>query len=240
MFNYNNIILLVLLVLLFLLILRYYNKKNVFGGNFKYKLHLQNIIKQKDIDTYTKSIIRIPNFLTNEECKKLINMAKPNMSRSLVIGRSKRKESAVRTSTNTFLYKNNRLVNKINNKLENIVKISKENYERPQIARYKPKQFYKEHHDICTPLDSPFCKDDYNRGGYRVKTAIIYLTDTFEGGHTSFPLLDKKFKLSAGEIIIFDNIYDKNKYELSLHQGNPIKSGTKWILTIWIREKKFI
>ena len=119
------------------------------------------------------------------------------------------------------------------------MKIPKENYEgSTNELCYKPKQFYEEHYDICLPLDTPYCKADYDRGGLRIKTAIIYLTDNFEGGHTSFPLLDKKFKLSTGEIIIFNNIYDKNKYELSLHQGDPVKSGTKWILTIWIREKK--
>ena len=88
MFCYNNIILLVLLVLLFLLILRYHGKlKNIFGGNLKYKLDLQNIKKLKQKNSYKNSIIRIPNFITNEECKKLINMAKPTLERSLVVGK---------------------------------------------------------------------------------------------------------------------------------------------------------
>ena len=129
MFCYNNIILLVLLVLLFLLILRYHGKlKNIFGGNLKYKLDLQNIKKLKQKNSYKNSIIRIPNFITNEECKKLINMAKPTLERSLVVGKDYAFESSVRTSSNTFLDKNNRLINKINNKLQNLLKIPKENY----------------------------------------------------------------------------------------------------------------
>ena len=232
MLNLKTIIFLFLFLLFLLfLLLNFQNSKK------KY----ENIKICDEIDEGDNiNIIRIPNFITNKECKKLIKMAKPNMSRSNVVGKNKIELSLSRTSTNVFLDKDNKLVNKINDKLQNIVKIPKENYESPQIVRYKPKQFYKEHYDICLPFDSSSCKKDFRRGGYRIKTAIIYLTDTFEGGHTSFPLLKKKFKLSAGEIIIFDNIYNINKYKLSLHQGNPVKKGTKWILTIWIREKIFI
>ena len=223
MYNYNsNIILLLIFLLLFLIfyIIDFYIINNI-------------------NDYYKKNIIRIPNFITNKECKQLIKIASPHMHKSLVIGPNTNIEDVGRTSTNTFLNKNNKLVNKIYNKLEKILKIPKANFEPPQIARYKPKQFYAPHYDIINDWYSDYFKRDIKRGGYRIKTAIIYLTDNFEQGSTSFPLLNKKFKLSVGEVLIFNNLYDKNKYYLSLHQGEPVKKGVKWILTVWIRQKTF-
>tara|TARA_Y100000817_G_scaffold225781_1_gene178689 strand:+ start:222 stop:962 length:741 start_codon:yes stop_codon:yes gene_type:complete len=185
------------------------------------------------------NIIRIPNFITEKECKRLIKLAKPTMTRSYVVGLKKNIKSNHRTSTNTFLDRNVDLVDKIFNKLETITHIPKKNYEDIQIARYKPKQFYKQHYDICVPFNSPSCKQDIKMGGKRIKTAIIYLNKKFTKGHTSFPLLKKKYKLEPGSVIIFDNIYNKNKYKLALHQGTPVKKGEKWIATVWIRENEF-
>jgi prolyl 4-hydroxylase len=56
-----------------------------------------------------------------------------------------------------------------------------ENGELLQVLRYEPGQYYKAHHD--------YFADEFNlkRGGQRVATMLMYLSDGVEGGETFFP-----------------------------------------------------
>ncbi|KAJ8441266.1 hypothetical protein Cgig2_013681 [Carnegiea gigantea] len=57
-----------------------------------------------------------------------------------------------------------------------------ENGELIQVLRYERSQFYKPHHD--------YFSDEFNvkRGGQRIATMLMYLSDNVEGGETYFPL----------------------------------------------------
>ena len=75
----------------------------------------------------------------------------------------------------------------------------------------------------CTPIlyQTNYTKGQYYRPHYdniekynvRIKTFIIYLSDNYTGGYTSFPLLQKKFKLKKGSALIFDNLNKNNKVQ---------------------------
>ncbi len=182
------------------------------------------------------------NFITSEECDLLIRLAKPKIKRSMVMKKNS-KYSTDRTSYSTFIYRNESpLVLDIFDRLEKITKISKKNFEDIQVVKYSPGQEYKSHFDACIPVNSKMCKKDYQRGGFRLLTFLIYLNDKFEGGYTKFPLLRKKYKLAKGSGILFHNL-NKSKndhHPLSIHQGEKVISGEKWIANIWIRQSKFI
>lgn len=166
----------------------------------------------------------IENFITKKECNMLIKQAKPTLETSTVFNLEIQKSvlDKARTSKTTFLHKN-KLIDKIYKKLQNITNISSDNYEMLQITNYTKGQYYRPHYDNI---------EKYN---VRIKTFIIYLSDNYTGGYTSFPLLQKKFKLKKGSALIFDNL-DKNNntHYLSLHQGSTVYSGNKWIGQIWI------
>ncbi|KAF2543524.1 hypothetical protein F2Q68_00028798 [Brassica cretica] len=125
------------------------------------------------------------NFLTNEECEHLISLAKPNMAKSKVAdvktGRSK--DSRVRTSSGAFLKTgHDEIVREIENKISDFTFIPVENGESLQVLHYEVGQKYEPHHDYFT--------DELNvkRGGQRVATVLMYLSDVDEGGETVFPL----------------------------------------------------
>ena len=76
------------------------------------------------------------NLLTENECKQIIEMAKPKISKSAVL--SKERFHSGRTSSHVFLpSSNHQLLQKINNIVYSYLEIPIENYENLQIVNYK-------------------------------------------------------------------------------------------------------
>ena len=184
-------------------------------------------------------IYEYPNFLSDIECDKIIELSKKGVKRSTVItDESKEIVSNVRTSSNTFL--NNKMdpvLNDINNKIQSLTGIKSKKYEDLQIVNYKPEQLYEAHWDACDPFHDKRCINDTKRGGLRFATFIIYLNDDFEEGETEFPLVNKKVKPEKGKAVLFFNLNDDllKRKENSKHAGLPPKNGEKWMCNKWIR-----
>jgi len=93
-----------------------------------------------------------------------------------------------------------------------------------QVVRYKTDGFYKPHQDVILKY----------LPNIRQYTFILALND-YEGGETSFPNLDIKFKLKKGDCLFFHTL---DNYEfvtnMALHNGEPVKSGEKWICNLWV------
>jgi prolyl 4-hydroxylase len=59
----------------------------------------------------------------------------------------------------------------------------------------------------------------------------------FTGGETYFPKLDVIAKVQPGELLRFNNTDEHgNPVACSLHEGRPVDSGEKWLLSKWVRE----
>ena len=95
-------------------------------------------------------------------------------------------------------------------------------------------------------------------GGYRVSTALLYLTDVEEGGETAFP--DSEWadpslaagswsecaegvvaaRARAGEALVFWSITPNNEIDpASMHAGCPVIKGEKWTGTKWLHAEPF-
>lgn len=109
-----------------------------------------------------------------------------------------------------------------------------ENGEIFYLLRYEIGQEYKAHTDWFERTEEN--QYIFDRGGQRVATVITYLSEA-EGGETVFPELGIEVKPSKGDALLFWNV-DTNGTEdyRTLHASKPVKSGTKWALTRWIRE----
>lgn len=209
-------------------------------------MYHHNIIKHTfKNNSYT--IYEINNILNKTECSILIKHSLPNLKQSSVM--SNKPLSDIRTSTNTFLHKNdndkdkdiNIILDKISNITEKISGKSKKNHEPLQIVNYKPNQLYKEHYDCCVPLDSTICKKDREIYGMRHSTLLIYLNDIKEGGETDFPLVNYSFKPKLGHGIFFFNLNSsETDYNiLSKHAGLPPIKEDKWVCNKWVRTKPY-
>lgn len=179
----------------------------------------------------------LPNILTSDQIKNIINYCSKNLSQSLVI--SGRNDS-VRNSRQSWINKNDPLVKPIFEYLSKLYNIPFENAEDLQVIKYEPNQYYKEHHDSCCDnVDS--CHNFVKNGGQRILTVLIYLNNTFEGGETYFKNLNIKMKAPPGSAIVFYPLAFNSKlcHPNALHAGLPVTKGEKWVANVWFREKKF-
>lgn len=103
------------------------------------------------------------------------------------------------------------------------------------VLLYAPGKEYRPHYDWLPP------GPEYDRGGQRVTTALLYLNDEYEGGETHFVTPDIKVRGAAGDVVVFENILEGGDPDRqSRHAGLPVRSGAKWLGSTWYREKKYI
>lgn len=70
---------------------------------------------------------------------------------------------------------------------------------------------------------------------------IVYLNDVEEGGETVFPTLGLSVVPRRGCGLYFEYTNSQRQVDQkTLHAGAPIVRGEKWVLTKWMRERRFI
>lgn len=76
----------------------------------------------------------------------------------------------------------------------------------------------------------------YDNGGHlnkRLFTILIYLNDDFEGGTTTFTNQNIIIKPETGKMIIFKNLNGTETDSNSMHSGDKLIKGTKYVLINW-------
>jgi prolyl 4-hydroxylase len=74
----------------------------------------------------------------------------------------------------------------------------------------------------------------------RIMTALVYLTDDYEGGETRFIKSGLTFRGEAGDVLMFRNADSQGRADpLSEHAGLPVRRGTKIVLSCWIRDGQY-
>lgn len=109
--------------------------------------------------------------------------------------------------------------------------------EVPSLLHYTPGQRYKAHLD-CISDKQAGSPQGIAQGGQRTLTILLALGDDgYEGGETWFPQVETGAKAAAGELLRFNNTGDDGQaLRSSLHAGQPITAGEKWLLSKWVRE----
>ncbi len=186
-------------------------------------------------------VIVFGNLLSKEECKDLIALASPKMARSRTVDRATGGEEVndARTSDGMFFQRGEgELVTRIEKRLAELVNWPYENGEGLQILHYGPGNQYEPHNDYFDIKD-PGTPLILQRGGQRVATIVMYLQSPEKGGGTIFPDVGFEVAPIAGNAVFFT--YDKpSPSTKTLHGGQPIIQGDKWIATKWLRERVFV
>lgn len=109
--------------------------------------------------------------------------------------------------------------------------------ERPVYIHYKAGGEYKAHFDAAVSGAMPAQTQSSERGNQRIYTGVLYLNGGFAGGTTQFPRLDLEILPKPGRLAFWQNTQacKTRPHPLSLHQGCPVESGQKKILTFWFR-----
>ncbi|XVE81095.1 hypothetical protein DITRI_Ditri15bG0035700 [Diplodiscus trichospermus] len=203
-----------------------------------------------EVISWSPRIIVLHSFLSSEECDYLRAIARPRLQVSTVVDTRTGKgiKSNVRTSSGMFLSPTERkypMIQAIEKRISVFSQIPAEHGELIQVLRYEKGQFYKPHHD--------YFSDTFNlkRGGQRIATMLMYLSDDVEGGETYFPKagtddcncggkIEKGLSVKPikGDAVLFWSMgLDGESDPKSIHGGCEVLSGEKWSATKWMRQK---
>lgn len=205
-----------------------------------------------EVVSWAPRIILFHKFLSMEECDYLRAIARPRLAVSTVVDTKTGMgiKSQVRTSSGMFLNAKERkypVVQAIEKRISVFSQIPQENGELIQVLRYEKSQLYRPHHD--------YFSDAFNvkRGGQRVATMLMYLSDNVEGGETYFPMAGEGncscggeivtgvcVKPTKGDAVLFWSMGLDGKVDPdSVHGGCAVLSGEKWSATKWMRQRAF-
>ena len=180
-------------------------------------------------------IVVFGNLLSDEECDALIALAQPRMARSRTVETKTGGEeiNVDRTSDGMFFQRGETpLIERIEQRIAQLLRWPLENGEGLQILRYGPGTEYKPHYDYFDPRE-PGTPTILKRGGQRVGTLVMYLGEPERGGGTVFPDVRLEVAPKRGNAVFFS--YERpHPSTRTLHGGSPVLAGEKWIATKWL------
>jgi prolyl 4-hydroxylase len=131
-------------------------------------------------------------------------------------------------------------VRKIERRIDRLLDIKPVYGENLQGQRYLEGQEFKAHEDWF-PANSPHWAREQSRGGQRSFTAMAYLNPVEGGGATEFPRLGIAVDPRPGMLLVWNNA-DRNGVPnpFTLHSGNPVERGVKYVITKWYRSRRWL
>jgi prolyl 4-hydroxylase len=187
-------------------------------------------------------VYEFDDFLTPTECQDLIRRASKRLEPSRVYNEDKdRSDDNYRISEQAWFKRGaNPVVQKIEAAVAKATGMPLDNCEELQVVRYQPGGYFRPHYDACEG-EKEFCQRMDKRGGPRLWTFMVYLTDDYEGGYTVFPYLDMKVQPKQGKLIVFQSTMKESEEIIknSFHGGTQVISGEKWICNKWVRHRQY-
>ena len=186
----------------------------------------------------------VDNFLKDDECERLIELARPKLKGSLMMGNATGSE---RTSSSVFLQAvEDGLLTSLQSRLSALTQLplaQVTSSEDIQVVHYTPGAQFGMHHDSSRFLP-------------RLLTAFYYLNDVESGGETAFPAADGAMQPSdamaltdpaahgkglivtprKGSALLWYN-HDENGAidPFAVHAGCKVTSGEKWGANHWVK-----
>lgn len=192
---------------------------------------------------YSPFVAVIDSFLSSDECEQLIESSKGSLKESRVVSPDDGSLSThhARTSTScSFQRSATDLITLIERRIEALLHWPTIHGEGLQILRYTKDAEYRPHYDFFDTKDEGYRKI-IGKGGQRVGTLLMYLSDLEAGGGTRFPKINLEVRPKKGMALYFSNVtYDGAIEPLSLHAGLPVISGTKYLATKWLRQNPHV
>lgn len=186
----------------------------------------------------------ITNFLTAAECAHVISLGVSSgaMHPSRVVNHALVGDTGVRSDARTsesgrVSAADDKVIMRCVQRAAFLSGLTPAHAEAVQVVHYLPGQQYRPHHDYFQPTD-PRYNDKTAERGNRLLSFFVYLSGCDGGGRTYFPTLRVGFAPEVGCAVMWYNM-DRhgNPDERTLHAGEPVQSGEKWGMNIWLRER---
>jgi len=188
----------------------------------------------------------IEDFFTPDECAYLIQAGVADLKPSTIL---RLHEEGKLANTSGTLAQEHRssftgylndtkdpMVAKLNERIYNAMGIRGTYAEMTQLQKYAINQQYKAHKDYFMPGTDELNIYAKDRGN-RTWTFMVYLNEGMQGGGTAFPAINQVFLPKIGTAVVWNNLYpDGSINPDTIHAGQPILTGEKYIITKWFRE----
>lgn len=188
-------------------------------------------------------IVLVGDLLSDDECDEFIAYSQSRMQRSPVISDvdGKSEVNSQRTSRGAMFQRGESpLIARMEARLAALTRWPAENGEGLQLLRYESGNEYRPHYDWFDPA-LPGPRKHLERGGQRVGTVVMYLSDVEQGGGTSFPNIGLQVQPKKGSAVFFANTDHLRRPDpQTLHAGDPVVKGVKYIATKWMRERPYV
>ena len=183
------------------------------------------------------------NVLDADECRTLIEMARPRLKPSTLVDLATGLDvvSDKRTSWGMFFrLAENDFIARLDRRLSLLMNLPLENGEGLQVLHYPTGAGSEPHFDYLQPTNAAN-RESVQRSGQRVSTLVTYLNDVPAGGQTIFPALGWATSPLRGNAIYFEYGDDRGQVDArSLHASAPVSQGEKWVVTKWMRQRRFV
>ena len=188
-------------------------------------------------------VASLGNVLDADECRTLIEMARPRLAPSTLVDpmTGANVVSDKRASLGMFFrLAENDFIARLDQRLSRVMNLPRENGEGLQVLHYPTGAGSEPHFDYLAPSNAAN-RESIQRSGQRVSTLVTYLNDVPAGGQTIFPALGWATSPMQGNAVYFEYGDDRGQVDArSLHASAPVTQGEKWVVTKWMRQRRFV
>jgi prolyl 4-hydroxylase len=174
-------------------------------------------------------------FLEPELCGEIVHRIDSNRRPSTVSDSNG--DDLFRTSETCDLAYDDPAVIEVDRRITELTGLDPLHGEPMQGQRYAVGQEFKGHTDYFEPGGKDFLKY-CAMSGQRTWTVMIYLNEPDAGGATRFKAVDKIVQPETGKLLAWNNLRADGRVNPStIHHGMKVRSGTKYVITKWFRER---
>lgn len=189
-------------------------------------------------------VLLIEDFLSAQACQTLMDLARAKLETSTVIDPLTgqfRQDVARHSEGTSFAYGAHPVISELEANIAAHFGFAVAQQEPLQILHYRAGGHYAAHYDYFDPA-LPGSRATLAERGQRIATLVMYLQAADAGGGTGFPHARLSLTPRAGSVIYFENCREVDGDLVletqSLHAGEAVQSGEKWIATKWIRQAR--
>lgn len=174
------------------------------------------------------------DILTADECAHLIAVMQPHL-RASTITNPQEPDRAFRTSRTCDAGRlDDPLVRDVDARLAQLAGLPPHLGETLQGQCYRVGEQFKAHCDFFNA--ATFAKHMTPAWGQRSITVMVWLNEPEAGGATVFPRVGLTFTPRRGSALLWNNLLPTGRANAdTLHAGEPVTAGEKWVLTKWFR-----
>jgi prolyl 4-hydroxylase len=185
----------------------------------------------------------LADLMSPAECKDLIALARPRLQPSTIVDPATGHDvvAGYRKSVGMFFRPDETpFIARLDRRFAALMNLPPEHGEGIQVLCYAPGGATAPHFDFLLPGNQTN-RDSVARSGQRVSTLIAYLADVEAGGETVFPGAGWSVSPQRGHGVYFESSNSRGQLDhRSLHAGQPVLRGEKWIATKWMRQRPFM